>query len=141
MLRDFTVDHLDPCVEVYVETFAAPPWDEEWTRADARQRLGDMLATPRAHGLCVVEDDTVVGFALGQLERSGPDDHFLLREMCVRPGHQRSGLGGVLLAGLTDRLPGVEHWYLLTARESPAADFYQRHGFRPAGRLGVFVRP
>ena len=22
-----------------------------------------------------------------------------------------------------------------------AADFYARHGFRPAGRLGVFVRP
>jgi aminoglycoside 6'-N-acetyltransferase I len=47
----------------------------------------------------------------------------------------------VILKALADKLPGVEHWYLLTARESDASSFYERNGFRPAGRLAAFVRP
>jgi hypothetical protein len=42
---------------------------------------------------------------------------------------------------LTDHLTHVRHWYLLTARDSDASAFYERNDFRPAGRLGVFVRP
>lgn len=61
--------------------------------------------------------------------------------MCVRTAQQRQGHGTLLLAALTDRLQDVRSWYLLTARESNASAFYERNGFRPAGRMSVFVRP
>lgn len=142
MIADLTAADLDACVEVFVETFAAPPWDEAWTPADARRRLEDFLGTPRSRGVGVRDTDgRLVGFALGHLERFGTDDHFLLQEMAVLPRDQRSGHGSTLLAALREGMPGVTHWHLLTARDSPAAAFYARHGFRPAGRMGVFVRP
>ncbi|MFE5307092.1 GNAT family N-acetyltransferase [Isoptericola sp. NPDC056605] len=142
MIDDLTADRLEDCARLFVRTFSAPPWHEEWTEADAAQRLGDLLATPRSAGVCAVADDgAVVGFVLGHRERVGPEDHLLVKEMCVAPDRQREGWGSRLLAALEDRLPDVEHWYLLTMRDGPAAAFYEAHGFRPAQRIGVYVRP
>lgn len=76
----------------------------------------------------------------GHLERSGSEDHFLLKEMCIRAAHQGQGHGTLPFEALTNRLQ-TRHWYLLTARQSTASAFYEKNGFRPAGRMGVFVRP
>lgn len=142
MITTLTSEGLDACVSLYVDTFNAPPWNESWNVDDAAQRLGDFLVTPRAYGVCSLDSDgEVLGFALGHLERSGAEDHFLLKEMCVRTRVQRQGHGTRLLVALADHLGQVRHWYLLTARDSAASAFYERNGFRPAGRMGVFVRP
>ncbi|MGN6599062.1 MAG: GNAT family N-acetyltransferase [Actinomycetes bacterium] len=142
MISPLAAADLDDCVKLYVQTFAASPWNETWQPEDARLRLADFLATPRASGVVLRDSpQSLVGFALGHLERSGADDHFLLQEMCVRPDQQRRGHGVALLQALQQQLPDIEHWYLLTARDSGAAGFYASQGFRPAGRLGVFVRP
>lgn len=135
---------LAECVSLYVDTFNAPPWDESWSPDDARLRLADFLATPRSTGLCSWGPGgrgDLRGFVLGHLERSGADDHFLIQEMCVRATVQRQGHGTRLLDALAEALPSVDHWYLLTARDSAAAAFYETRGFRPARRQGVFVRP
>lgn len=142
VINTLTSDELAACVSLYVETFNAPPWNESWQVEDVTQRLGDFLATPRAYSVCLTDSDNqMVGFALGHLERSHAEDHFLLKEMCVRTSQQRQGHGTQLLEALTDQLHNVRHWYLLTARDSQAAAFYEKNGFRPAGRMGVFVRP
>ncbi len=142
MISTLTSDSLPACASLFVEIFNAPPWSESWRTEDASQRLNDFLATPRAQGVCLSDsNDRLVGFALGHLERSGAEDHFLLKEMCVRTSKQGQGYGTLLLEALTDRHRGVRHWYLLTARESNASAFYEKNGFRPAGRMGVFVRP
>jgi aminoglycoside 6'-N-acetyltransferase I len=133
---------LSGCVDLYVKTFNAPPWNEDWSPADALQRLGDFLASPRSAGVCVTDlDGEVIGFALGHRERYSDGDHFLLQELCVRQDLQRQGHGTELLQGLGEVLPGVSRWYLLTAHASEAASFYQKNGFRPAKQVGVFVRP
>jgi aminoglycoside 6'-N-acetyltransferase I len=101
-----------------------------------------LLRHPAVLGLGLYdEDEILLGFALGHEERSGTEDHFLLQEMCVKEAQQRRGHGSTLMTSLTQTLAHVRHWYLLTARESAAAAFYENHGFRPAGRLGVYVRP
>ena len=135
-----TEDHLDDVVALYVDVFANPPWDEAWTTDDARRRLGPMLAAHGAVGVLGLEAGSVVGMALGAVERQAGHDVFVLREMCVRTARQRSGVGAALLDALDARLD-VASWYLLTARDSPAAAFYESRGFRGARRMGVWVRP
>ncbi len=56
MIRPLSTDDLDACVEIYVEDFAAPPWEESWAPVDARLRLTDFLATPRSLGVCALDD-------------------------------------------------------------------------------------
>ncbi|WP_425490017.1 GNAT family N-acetyltransferase [Nocardioides perillae] len=143
VITSLDAESLGDCVSLYVDTFNAPPWDESWTTDDASLRLNDFLATPRSTGLCLWGADRggdLQGFVLGHLERSGADDHFLIQEMCVRRTLQRQGYGTRLLKALAEALPTVNHWYLLTARDSEASAFYEKNGFRPARRQGVFVR-
>lgn len=142
MIETLSLDTLDACVGLYVDTFNAEPWNESWTPGDATQRLGDFLATPRSHGLCRLgPDGNALGFVLGHLERSGADDHFLVQELCVRAEARRHGVATDLMESLERRLPDVSRWYLLTARDGGASVFYEGLGFRPAPVLGVFVRP
>ncbi len=92
MISTLTQRNLHACVGLYVATFNAPPWNESWLPEDAAQRLTDLLATPRALGVCVLAPDgELLGFALGNLERSEQEDHFVLKEMCVRQGRRRQG--------------------------------------------------
>lgn len=142
MIRTLSVDALDACAALYVDTFNGPPWNESWTAGDAAQRLGDFITTPRAHGVCCLGGDgELLGFAVGHLERSGAEDHFLLQEMCVGADARRQGIGSRLLEALEGRLGARRQWYLLTARDSDASAFYESRGFRPADLMGVFVRP
>ena len=142
VISTLTRDSLFACASLYVETFNGPPWNEAWTINDATRRLSDLLGTPQAHGITLSDSDGhLIGFALGHTERSVGEDHFLLKEMCVLTREQRHGYGSTLLAALAEQLPDVQKWYLLTARESTASAFYEKNGFRPAGRMGVFVRP
>ncbi len=141
MIERLTPAHLPECARLYVETFNAPPWNEAWREEDATQRLKDYLDTPRSHGVGLTSPDgTMLGLALGHRERFGPVDHFLLKELCIHPDHQRQGHGTTLMNALESQLPDIHHWHLVTARNSEAATFYQKLNFRPAARMAVFVR-
>jgi aminoglycoside 6'-N-acetyltransferase I len=141
VISPLTANDLDACATLFARTFSEPPWNETWHPTDARQRLTDMLHTPRAHGArTTTPDGTLTGFAIGHLQRYGSDDHFFLAEMCVHPDHQRRRIGTHLLDALAQQLPDIRHWYLLTARDSPAAAFYTAHGFQPANRSTVYGR-
>lgn len=139
-VRPITANLLDEVVDLYVGVFSAPPWDEPWSVVDARARLASLLAAPGAVGLAAVEETSTVGMAIAAVERQAGHDVALLREMCVRADQQGRGVGSALLRGLEERVT-VASWYLLTARDAPAAEFYEGHGFRPARRMGVWVRP
>jgi aminoglycoside 6'-N-acetyltransferase I len=141
VITPLTADYLHPAAALFARTFSQPPWNETWQLHDAGQRLTDMFHTPRAHGVkATTPDGHLTGLAIGHLQRYGPDDHFFLQEMCVDPTHQRRRIGTRLLEALAQQLPDIHHWYLLTARDSPAAAFYTAHGFQPAGRSTVYGR-
>lgn len=141
VIAALTLEDLPDCVELFTHTFSAPPWSEPWTQPDAARRLGDLFAIPGATGVCARDSGgDLDGCAVGRRERSIGQDHFLLSEMCVKAARQRSGIGGQLLMALAERLPDVEHWYLLTARDSAPAAFYEANSFRPIDTMRVFVR-
>jgi aminoglycoside 6'-N-acetyltransferase I len=131
-------EDLDEAAALYVRVFNAPPWRDAWTEESARARLADMWATPGVVGVVSRDENRLVGFALGHVERwySGP--HFYLREMCVEADRQRSGHGSRMLSALDDRLEQVTALHLLTGRGTPAEEFYRRRGFAPVDRM-VFM--
>jgi len=142
MISALVAENLAACSRIYVEAFTAAPYNESWEIEDAAQRLDDVFFTPRTYGVgASTPDGELVGFALGRLDRNGPQDYFLLQEFAVLPAHQRQGYGIALIKALRTRLPQAGHWYLLADRESPAVDFYAKLGFQPAQRTGVFLCP
>lgn len=124
--------NIQDCAEVFVEVFGNEPWNEQWHIADAQARLEEIVHTPGFHGVLAASADKTLGFAMGYTEqwRRGKK-HYYLKEMCVLPSHQRSGIGTGIMQTLCNNLAklDVEAIYLLTAREGPAQAFYKQLGF------------
>lgn len=126
---------------LFVDVFNAPPWNDRWSIDSAGQRLHDLLDTPGYAGAALLDSDGVVlGFVGGYRQRWYDGWHFYVAEMAVTRRRQRSGLGTQLLGGFLDGLVDVSGVYLLTQLDGPAAAFYVKHGFRPAGRQAVMTR-
>lgn len=128
----FRRDDLDAGARLYRAAFNGPPWNDDWTVETARTRLAEIVDTPGYRGFAASTDGELVGLAVGNAERWHTGEHFHLKEMCVRPEEQGSGIGTRLVAHLVEDLrdAGVERVYLLTARDGPASAFYRSRGFR-----------
>lgn len=96
MIREFQEADLDSCVELFIATFANPPWSETWDPGIVRARLEQIIRTPLFYG-AVIGTDVITGFAIGVSEPWHEGTHFHLREMCIDPARQRQGLGTQLM--------------------------------------------
>ncbi len=142
MLRPFAPSDLDACVDLYLVTFAAPPWSESWERSVVRARLEQIIGTPGFWGAVTGADGGLTGFAMGISEPWHEGTHFYLKEMCIAPAQQRHGLGARLLEFMTKELVSrdTKRIYLLTARGDGAEAFYAKAGFYTSPKMILMAR-
>lgn len=142
MTRAFLTSDLAVCVELFVSTFAQPPWNETWERGVVRARLEQITRTPGAYGAVILKEGEIIGFALGVSEPWHEGSHFYLREMCVSHTHQRLGSGSCLLDYLASQLreKDTNRIYLLTARGDMSESFYAKAGFYTSHKMILMAR-
>jgi len=63
--------YLDELAQLYVETFNAEPWNDEWTFETARKRLQQLLHSEDSFGLCVYQSGQLWGAVLFLSKRLG----------------------------------------------------------------------
>jgi len=141
MFRPFEAQDLDACIEIYLETFASPPWNESWDPVVVRARLDQIVRTPGFFG-AILGAGEPEGFALGFSEPWHEGSHFYLKEMCVRPTLQRRGHGSALMEYLTSQLVSrdIRRIYLLTARGDLSQAFYSKAGFYISPKMILMAR-
>jgi aminoglycoside 6'-N-acetyltransferase I len=141
MPRRFRESDLDKCVDLFVSTFAQPPWNETWERHIVRERLDQIIKTPLSFG-AVIGDPDITGFALGFSEPWHEGTHFYLKEMCIDHFHHRQGLGTKLMAFLATELieRDTKRIYLLTARGDMSEAFYSKIGFYTSPKMILMAR-
>lgn len=141
MFRPLEESDLDSCVDLFVCTFAQPPWNETWEPAIVRARLDQIFRTPMSFGV-VSWDTRLMGFALGVSEPWHEGSHFFLKEMCIRAEDQRQGHGTRLLDHLSSQLQAGDttRIYLLTARGDMSEAFYTHAGFYTSPRMILMAR-
>ncbi len=135
-IKVFTAEQLDEASHLYVSVFNAEPWNDLWTFETARKRLSDILQTPGFIGFVCLEHE-LLGFAVGYCEQWFDNTHFYLKEMCVRTGMQRKGIGTRLIDHLERALAemNVDRVYLLTMKDGQAEAFYAKNGYRTSPRM------
>ena len=141
-ISPFADEYLEGCARLFAGVFSREPWNEPWTLETARRRVREITSFPGSLGFVALLDGEVVGLALGGLWQEAEGRLFYLYEMCVKPEEQGTGVGGSLLGRLSEELEsvGVEKIFLLTARDTPAEAFYERHGFRRDSRVTAMFR-
>lgn len=141
MMRLFTEADFDACVDLYIITFAGPPWLERWDPQLVRDRLSQIVETPGFFG-AVIAGDPLNGFVFGTSEPWHEGTHFNLKEMCIRPDLQRQGLGTRLMGYLSEQLASrdTKRIYLLTARGEITEAFYAKAGFYTSPKMILMAR-
>ena len=141
-IRESTPADLSACARFFAEVFNAAPWDENWTEESSLQRLADCAATPNSLGMVAEDGNGIAALAFGYWQRYQEEKHYYLLEFCVANERQGEGIGKPLMETLHSRLQadGVNRIYTLTARETPAQDFYEKAGFYVSPKMILMAR-
>ena len=127
--------HLDACASIFVAAFSEQPCNQPWTHDAARERLKEILDSPKALGLVYARPDgEALGFALGFARQRADGRTFVLDELCVAPEARRRGVATRLLSCLHDNLAGmgVDRVLVETFADTPAEAFYRKGGYNEA---------
>ena len=132
---------IDKCSSIFADVFSSSPWNEDWSKSIAFERLSHFYESKGFLGV-LAEEENILGFALGNIEPFCFGPLFYLREMCVDSQSQRKGIGSKMIDMLNSELSklNVKKVYLTTERTIPAADFYQRKGFVHDDAVGFYAK-
>lgn len=142
ILRNIEEDDIEICAELFMQVFSSDPWNEEWSIVFANERLSHFYQSKGFFGVLAEEQNSVVGFALGNTEPFYFGSMFYLREMCIKTKLQNKGVGKEILKALEDELltKKINRIYLTTERDIPAASFYQKNGFNYSEKMGFYAK-
>ncbi|MES1042394.1 GNAT family N-acetyltransferase [Peribacillus simplex] len=126
-----TSENVELCIEIYMNVFNSEPWNERWTYERAKERLSDLLHTPKFLGLLFHSDHKPVGFIAGNSKVSDQGLTFYLAELCVNNEMQGKGHGSKMLRSLEAELQKreIKSLYLLTANDGLAEAFYLKNDY------------
>ena len=128
--QEITEAHLDELAQLYMDTFNAAPWNDEWTFETARKRLQQLLHSEDSFGLCVYQGGQLCGAVLGVLEQYFDGPMYNLHEYWVKNEMRGKGIGSKLFAETEKRLleRGVKNIILITAKGDATEHFYHKQG-------------
>ena len=124
-------ENLEACIDLYIKVFNSTPWKESWDFPTAKERLSDLLHTPKFLGFLLYDNDTAIGFIAGNSKRTYSGTTFYLAELCINNQIQGKGYGSKLLQHLEKNLKEkeVQSIYLLTSNEGSARNFYLKNNY------------
>lgn len=130
--EEITLLSIEKMAEMYVETFNAEPWNDEWTVETASKRLHQMINCQDSYGILAYQDETLCGMILGSEEQFYNGSIFSIKEFCVRNDMRNRGIGTRILTEFEKRLKdkGVSEMFLFTSRGDETEGFYQRRGLQ-----------
>lgn len=129
--RIFTLADIPMVVELYVESFNAAPWNDNWTAQTASKRLSQMLDRASAYGLLGYDTSGICGLIVGDEEQFYDGLQFQIREFCVAQHRKGQGIGTALYRELEEHLKqrGVVKILLNTLHHPVTEGFYKHLGF------------
>ena len=127
-----TEEDLKKCAPLLVRVYNAEPWNDHWDEKWAYKKLLVSFRSPDFYGICIMEDQNIVGVLVGNLEPNNTENFFYLRDMFVDPDQQRKGIGSLLLDSIKNHLNPMEEVSgitLFTSRVYFTHAFYLKNQF------------
>ena len=122
---------LDRCAEVLVDAYNSEPWNDNWTKEKALEKLTCFYASPKFMGWTAWQGNKLLGGCVGNIEPYYLGDYFYLKEMFVYHKAQGRGIGAGLMTTVKQHLEklDVKTIILFTGKEFFPFDFYVKAGF------------
>jgi len=129
---ELSPNDIEPCARLYVATFNAPPWNENWNIKGALERIQFLMGIPTSLGFKLIQNQEIVGFWIGYIRVGFDELH--IEEVVVHPNHQKKGLGKKLVSSVeeTASKKALKKITLCTLVDSYIEKFYGGLGFTKA---------
>lgn len=130
--KEVTLDSLDELAHLYVETFNAEPWNDEWTISTAAKRLHQMINTEDSYGLCVYQNGVICGAIIGRMEQFYNGIMFNIEEFWVKNDMRGCGIGTQMFSEFEKRLKEkqVNEIILFTSKGDLTEHFYHKQNMK-----------
>ena len=132
VIRKFKQEDIEQLVDIYMETYRQAPWNEEWSKEFAGQRISDLTISPISAGYVICDEKGfVVGGLFGRRTVFINSVELFIDELFISPKAQRSGYGRRMIDYVSDNLKkeGYSCLVLNTERGYPSERFYKKIGF------------
>ena len=122
---------LSRCADILVDAYNAEPWNDNWTRKKALEKLTCFYDSPKFLGWTAWHGDKLLGCCIGNIEPYYSGDYFYLKEMFVYHADQKRGIGTRLMTTLKQHLQTIDikTIILFTGKDFFPFDFYIKTGF------------
>ena len=132
VIRDFTLDTLDKCVDLYMETYSQEPWNESWDSRDVIENFyRNHFANNYFLGFTAYKEEEIVGVCVGFLKPWAKGMEYYIDDFFVCSDYQGQGIGSEFMAAIKNNLASqnIHAIILSTQRGYPAQKFYEKMGF------------
>ena len=131
MIRRYEASDLNSAARLFCRTFAAAPWNEEWSYELAEKRVRELMSAPQSVGFVSTDNGSVNGLLIGRKLTYLNGTEYVIDEFCVSPDLQRKGIGTAVLSYAVSELSGegVIAMALMTTCGYPSERFYIKNGF------------
>ena len=131
IIKQFSLNDLQKCCELYVRTFNGEPWYDQWTQKTAYTRLLEIAENKRFLGYTLWDNEELIGAVFCYLKTYYNGSEVFIEEIWVSPDHQRKGYGVMLMEEIEKyaKENGIPSVTLLTGKGKPSFSFYERCGY------------
>ncbi len=132
-MRNFTLEDMDRCVELYKEVFRTDPWNDNWLSSDqVKYYLMELIKNPVFEGFVAYENFNMIAACFGHKRSWWTGKEFFIDELFVANEKQGNGIGTKLLnyVELNPLIADCQCLILITNKDLPAEEFYLKKGFK-----------
>lgn len=118
--------------KLFYDVFTSEPWNDGWESVEqVKEYLLDTIKSPRFIGFVAIKDDSIIGFAVGNITIWYTGQNYDLSEICISNKLQRNGVGSALIQYIREYLKdiGVKNITLLTSKDIFSYSFYKKNNF------------
>jgi len=143
MIKEFSVNDLQKCCDLYIRVFNSEPWNDNWTDEMAHMYLHELTEHKRFLGYTLWDDDCLIGAVFAHMKRFKYDEIYI-DEFFISPDYQRKG-NGIMLMSAVEKFAkenSIVSVTLLTGVDKPAFNFYRKLGYKHLDYLAfMYKRP
>ncbi len=124
------IDNTDLLVPVFIKTFNGEPWNERWSAESASKALMEIYENSGFYALAAFDKNEVIGAILGTIKTYDVSQVCYIDHLFVSPEYRRQRVASQLYQKAIKELKekGVKGAFFTTLRNTPAYEFYIRHG-------------
>lgn len=132
IIKQFTIDLIDECTDLYMKTYSQEPWNESWESRDVVVNFyKNHCANNYFLGFVAVQGEDIVGVSVGFLKPWIKGMEYYIDDFFVCPDYQGQGIGSKFMTAIKSELimQNIHAIILSTEQGYSAHKFYEKVGF------------